>query len=101
MGAIAAGASDRQFDAACQFAAGIGLAFQIRDDMLDVIGSEEELGKRVGTDETKNTFVRLYGLEHCEHLVKQYTEYALSALDVFADTNFLRGLSLQLTQRMK
>lgn len=101
MGAIAAGASDRQFDAACQFAAGIGLAFQIRDDMLDVIGSEEELGKRVGTDETKNTFVRLYGLEHCAHLVKQYTEYALSALDVFADTNFLRGLSLQLTQRMK
>ena len=62
-GAIAGGASAAQFDAACQFAAGLGIAFQIRDDMLDVIGTKEEMGKGVGTDEIKNTFVRLYGLE--------------------------------------
>lgn len=101
MGAIAGSANEQQFDAACQFAAGLGLAFQIRDDMLDVIGTKEELGKSVGTDDAKNTFVRLYGLERCEQLVQQYTQYALDALNVFDDTAFVRQLALQLTQRMK
>ena len=101
MGAVSAGASDVQYDAACQFAAGIGLAFQIRDDMLDVIGSRHELGKNVGSDEKKNTFVRLYGIDRCEELVQQYTQYALSALDCFEDTAFIRELSLHLIQRMK
>ena len=63
LGAIAGGALDEQFEAACQFAAGLGLAFQIRDDMLDVIGTQSELGKATGVDGEKNTFVRLYGLE--------------------------------------
>ena len=101
MGAIAGSANEQQFDGACQFAAGLGLAFQIRDDMLDVIGTKEELGKSVGTDDAKNTFVRLYGLERCEQLVQQYTQYALDALNVFDDTAFVRQLALQLTQRMK
>jgi geranylgeranyl diphosphate synthase type II len=101
MGAIAGSANEQQFDGACQFAAGLGLAFQIRDDMLDVIGTKEELGKSVGTDDAKNTFVRLYGLERCEQLVQQYTQYALDALNVFDDTTFVRQLALQLTQRMK
>ena len=69
LGALAGGATEQQFDAACRFAAALGLAFQIRDDMLDVIGTQEEMGKGVGTDETKNTFVRLYGLDRCEELV--------------------------------
>ena len=86
LGAIAGGATGEQFDAACQFASGIGLAFQIRDDMLDVIGTQEEMGKGVGTDAAKNTFVRLYGLEKCEELVQKYTNYALDALSVFGDT---------------
>ena len=72
LGALAGGADEEQFDAACKFAAGLGLAFQIRDDMLDVIGTREEMGKGVGTDETKNTFVRLYGLDKCEELVQKY-----------------------------
>ena len=98
-GAIAGGASDTQFDAACQFAAGLGLAFQIRDDMLDVNGTKEEMGKGVGTDETKNTFVRLYGLERCGELVTKYTDYAISALDVFEDTSYLTALAESLTTR--
>lgn len=101
MGAIAGNAQEAQFDAACQYAAGLGLAFQIRDDMLDVIGSTQELGKSVGTDEKKNTFVRLYGLEKCENLVRTYTDYALAALEQFDDSDFLRQLALSLTSRMK
>ena len=85
LGAMAGGASRNQFEAASQFASGLGLAFQIRDDMLDVIGTREEMGKGVGTDAEKNTFVRLYGLEKCETLVQQYTDYAISALEAFDD----------------
>ncbi len=99
LGAIAGGASEEQFDAACRFAAALGLAFQIRDDMLDVIGTKEEMGKGVGTDETKNTFVRLYGLEKCEHLVKTYTDMALEAISIFPDNAWLSSLALELTTR--
>ena len=99
LGAIAGGATQAQYDAACQFAAALGLAFQIRDDMLDVIGSQEEMGKGVGTDANKNTFVRLYGLEKCEELVQTYTGYALQALNVFEDTKFITELAKSLTAR--
>ena len=99
LGAIAGGADEEKFDAACRFAAGLGLAFQIRDDMLDVIGTREEMGKGVGTDKTKNTFVRLYGLEKCEELVRTYTNYALDALDVFENNEFMRELAISLTER--
>lgn len=99
LGAIAGGASEAQFNAACQFAAGVGLAFQIRDDMLDVIGTREEMGKGVGTDAAKNTFVRLYGLEKCEKLVEQYTQYAIDALDAFEDRAYMVSLAKSLTGR--
>ena len=99
LGAIAGGATEEQFDAACKFAAGLGLAFQIRDDMLDVIGTQEEMGKGVGTDESKNTFVRIYGLEKCEELVQTYTSYALEALNVFENKEFMTELAKSLTER--
>ena len=99
LGVIAAGGSEEQLAAAGRFAGALGLAFQIRDDMLDVIGNEQELGKAVGTDTEKNTFVRLYGLEKCEELVQQYTNVALDALSIFPDHEYLQALALQLTQR--
>ena len=99
LGVIAGGGTEEKIAAAAQFAAGLGLAFQIRDDMLDVIGTKEEMGKGVGTDEGKNTFVRLYGLEKCEELVQKYTDLAISALDVFDDTTYLIELSKSLTAR--
>ena len=99
LGAIAGGANEEQFDAACRFAAGIGLAFQIRDDMLDVIGTQEEMGKGIGTDAAKNTFVRLYGLEKCEDLVQKYTASAIDALSVFTDTQYMITLAKSLTDR--
>ena len=101
LGAIAGGANEAQFDAACQFAAALGLAFQIRDDMLDVIGNQAELGKAVGVDEGKNTFVRLYGLEKCDQLVRYYTDTAIAALSVFDDPDFLTHLAIKMTDRTK
>ena len=99
LGAIAGGGTEEQIDAAARFASGLGLAFQIRDDMLDVIGTQEEMGKGVGTDAAKNTFVRLYGLEKCEELVNRYTQYAIDALTVFEDTEFIVSLARSLTDR--
>lgn len=99
LGVIAGNGSEEQFDGAARFAAGLGLAFQIRDDMLDVIGTQEEMGKGVGTDAGKNTFVRLYGLEKCEELVQTYTRYALEGLEVFRDRGYLTELAASLTER--
>jgi geranylgeranyl diphosphate synthase type II len=99
LGVIAAGGTQEQLEAAGRFASSLGLAFQIRDDMLDVIGNEQELGKAVGTDTVKNTFVRLYGLEKCEELVRKFTDDALCALQIFPDHQYLYDLAQQLTQR--
>lgn len=99
MGVIAGGGDEPRLAAAGSFADHLGLAFQIRDDMLDVVGSAEKLGKSVGTDAEKNTFVRLYGLERCESLVQEHTDAALQALDAFEDTDFMRELALSLTNR--
>lgn len=98
-GVIAAGGSEEQVGAAGTFAGALGMAFQIRDDMLDIIGTQEEMGKGVGTDEGKNTFVRLYGLEKCEELVQRYTAVAIDALSVFEDTGFMISLAKSLTDR--
>ncbi len=99
LGVIAGGGSEKQIQAASGFAGALGLAFQIRDDMLDVIGTQEEMGKGVGTDANKNTFVRLYGLEKCGELVEKYTNFALEQLDCFEDTQYMKELALGLTTR--
>lgn len=99
LGVLAAGGTEKQLEAATCFAGALGMAFQIRDDILDVIGNAQEMGKAVGTDAEKNTFVRLYGLEKAESLVQTYTKNALDALDVFNESGYLRDLSMQLVNR--
>lgn len=101
LGVIAGGGSENeeQIAAAGRFAGALGMAFQIRDDMLDVIGNAAELGKAVGVDAGKNTFVRLYGLEKCGELVQKYTQCATDALSVFDDRAFLTDLVKSLTDR--
>lgn len=99
LGVIAGGGNQEQMEAASRFAGALGLAFQIRDDMLDVIGTAEEMGKGVGTDAVKNTFVRIYGLEKCEELVQKYTAVAIDALSVFNDNAYLTELAKSLTTR--
>ena len=99
LGVIAGGGGEKELEAAGTFAGALGMAFQIRDDMLDVIGTREEMGKGVGTDESKNTFVRLYGLEKCEELVQRYTAVAIDALNAFKDRQYMTELANSLTQR--
>ena len=99
LGVIAAGGSGAQIEEAAKFAGRLGLAFQIRDDMLDVIGTQEQMGKGVGTDENKNTFVKLYGLEKCGELVQKYTAGAIASLNEFQNTEYMRELALSLTSR--
>ena len=99
LGVLAGGGTEKQVTAAAYFADQLGLAFQIRDDMLDVIGDASKLGKATGMDGTKNTFVRLYGLEKCAELVKEHTDAAIDALDVFEDSEFMRELALSLVGR--
>ena len=99
LGVVAASGNQSQLNAADQFAFNIGLAFQIRDDVLDVVGDREKLGKSVGTDLLKNTFVRLYGLDRCNQMVSDYTQAAVDALDILDDSDFLRSLALDLITR--
>lgn len=99
LGVIAAGGSQEQIEAAAKFAATLGMAFQIRDDMLDVIGTAAEMGKGVGTDSTKNTFVRIYGIDRCEQLVQNYTKSAIDAISIFDNHDFLINLATELTNR--
>lgn len=99
LGVLAGNGTQEQLDAATEFANHLGLAFQIRDDMLDVLGDAKELGKAVGVDGNKNTFVRLYGLEKCDELVRYHTDKAVAALDQFQDNSFMLELAKELTQR--
>ncbi len=99
LGVLAGNGTQQQLAAASQFATHLGLAFQIRDDMLDVIGDANQLGKAVGTDATKNTFVQLYGIEKCGALVKEHTQKALEALSCFENTEFLTAYAEALIER--
>jgi len=99
LGVLAGQGSDAQVEAAAKFAEHLGLAFQIRDDMLDVIGNAEELGKAVGVDAQKNTFVQLYGIEKCDALVHSHTDAGKIALQAFSDCGFMADLSDELVGR--
>ena len=103
LGCVAAGASPEQRQSARQYAGAVGLAFQIRDDMLDVIADEGEFGKPIGSDreEGKTTFVDLMGLEGCEREIAACTERAKAALSDFPGNGFLLDLADQLASRRK
>ena len=101
LGVLAANGTQKELSSASEFAENLGLAFQIRDDMLDVIGNTEELGKAVGVDGIKNTFVQLYGLDICEKMVREHTQKALSALSVFKNNSFMVSLAEMLITRRK
>ena len=103
-GAILAGATDEQLAALTKYADAFGLAFQITDDILDVVGDEATIGKPVGSDErnNKSTYVTLLSLEKAQALAKETVEDAVSALASFGpEADFLRGLVQMLIERKK
>lgn len=99
MGVVTAGGSSEQLQAAADYADGLGTAFQIRDDMLDVAGNAQVLGKATGMDQHKSTFVRLYGMETCARMVEAETERAVAALCCFPERTFLKELAGSLARR--
>ena len=101
LGVLAGNGSLEQLEAASEFANHLGLAFQIRDDMLDIIGNAEDLGKAVGVDGNKNTFVHLYGLQKCDELVHNHSEKAIAQLSAFNHIDFMKAVAEMLTTRIK
>ena len=88
---------------AVQYAEQLGLAFQIRDDMLDVMGDESVFGKPIGSDkdEGKVTYVDRLGLDDCGKLIHELTEQAVSAVSDLDQDGFLTALAESLTERTK
>lgn len=104
MGVAAAGGSGEMLEAAAHYGACVGAAFQIRDDILDVISTSEELGKPIGSDaqEHKNTYMALLGESQCMEMIEKLTNQAKSALcGAFDDTKFLCDLADSMVTRRK
>ena len=102
MGCAAGGGTERQKRAAAEYARGIGLAFQIRDDMLDVLSTDGALGKPIGSDATqgKTTYMSLLGREECEARIKVLTDEAVRAVgEAFTDPDFLTQFAASLASR--
>ena len=102
LGCIAAGASEGLLEAAGKYAQGVGMAFQIRDDILDVLGDAQRLGQNTGMDSAreKRNYVSLLGVKRAQELVDGYTGEALWALKDFpGDSSFLREFALELAGR--
>lgn len=95
MGVACGGGSAEQEKAAVDYAEALGLAFQIRDDMLDEISTAEELGKPIGSDteQGKTTFMTLFGQEGCETKINRLTANAKAVCSIFEDTSFLVALA--------
>jgi len=101
LGCVAADASEDVLSCAEKYSENIGLAFQIRDDILDVTGTINEMGKTIGKDaaEEKTTFVNIYGLEKSQKLVEQYTSEAIDSIRQYDKTGFLSELAKYLATR--
>ena len=86
-GAILSGANESELAALTSYAEHFGLAFQITDDILDVVGDMKKTGKPVGSDEKNNkaTYPSLYGLDEAYRLAKHSAEHALTALESFGE----------------
>ena len=104
VGAIIAGAEDKNIENLSLYAEKIGLAFQIKDDILSEIGDAKVLGKPVGNDKEKGkcTYVSKYGLEESEKMLANITKEAVEIISSYkTDDKFLKELALYIANRNK
>ena len=104
MGAILANANEKDLEKLTKYAEKIGLAFQIKDDILSEEGNEEILGKPVGNDKEleKCTYVSKYGLQGAKKILEEITKEAIEKLKEYGDrAEFLRELALYIKDRNK
>jgi len=104
MGAICGGANGNQLRALCEYGLKLGLGFQIADDILDVSGSSEQLGKTTGKDANagKITYPGVVGMEKSRRLAKKLADEAMAALEPFGrKAETLRKLATALLQRTR
>ena len=102
IGVYAAGGTREQLQAATHYAEALGLAFQIRDDMLDEIADEAAFGKPIGSDKEqgKCTFLTLLGLDTCAERVRTLTAEAVDALTALPGSESLAELAREMAERM-
>ncbi|MBQ2942021.1 MAG: polyprenyl synthetase family protein [Clostridia bacterium] len=83
------------------YSANLGLAFQLKDDILDETSTAEELGKNIGSDakNEKTTFITLYGMKKAEELLEETTNKAIKALEKIEDSEFLEEFAMYLLKR--
>ena len=100
-GAILGGADDRGREAAMSYAYGVGLAFQVMDDLLDVVGSAEAFGKATGADANrgKSTFASELGVDGCRTLIRELTDMAKDAIHGISGSDELTLLADELAAR--
>lgn len=104
IGAILAGASQEDIEKLCLYAEKIGLAFQVKDDILSEIGNAEELGKPVGNDRERGkcTYVTKYGLEKAQEILDSITDEAVKIMKDYDKNNeFLIELAKYISTRNK
>ena len=103
IGAVLAGADEEQLALVEKMGNKLGLAFQIQDDILDVIGNSDVIGKPVLSDEKNNkmTYVTLYGVDKAREMSKALVEEAIDILDYLGENEFLKELFRSLIDREK
>ena len=99
-GAILAEADKSEIDLLNKFGMNLGLAFQIKDDILDVTGDVEKLGKNTLADVNKSNFITMYGLEECKVMCEDLTAECITILDkISVNTDILKELTIELLKR--
>lgn len=102
IGALLAGATTQELQILTNYAENIGLAFQIKDDILSEIGDSKKMGKPVGNDREKRkaTYVTIYGLERAQEMLDDVINEAMASIRAFGDNSeFLLNLALYIKNR--